>query len=488
LYKRFCSLGFAQRAHTIVQSCGAGDCLPENLADYQLIIIGGGLSGLAAGIRAARFGQKILILEQHSLPGGLNSYYFRHGHLLETGLHAMTNFAPAGDKRAPLNRLFRQLKLSRKRFITREQKGSEIIFPDHSLRFSNDLSLLAEEISREFPGSADRFLQLVHQIEEYDPFAPAPWRSAKAFLSAQLDNPLLENMLLLPLMVYGNAEELDMDLGQFAIMFRALFLEGFFRPEKTIREFLDLLLVQFREFGGEIRLKTGVAEIVHDQARVQGVRLETGEVLTSNAILSTVGLPGTANLVDWDLDQQQYTGQMSFMETISFLPQSYRLPLSKDRTILFYSHYNDWQYVRPAGLIDSSWGVICFPENFESIELQETFQLRVTNAANYDRWQALDRDAYPAAKEQCYQESVQAVGEIVGNYAGDVVYQDSFTPLTIERFTGKGAGAVYGSPIKIKDGSTPWNNLFIAGTDQGYLGIIGAMLSGVTIVNQHLLT
>ncbi|MCI5161022.1 MAG: FAD-dependent oxidoreductase, partial [Candidatus Electrothrix sp. AX5] len=105
------------------------------MADYQLIIIGGGLSGLAAGIRSARFGQKTLIVEGHSLPGGLNSYYYRQGYLLETGLHAMTNFAAQGSKHAPLNRLFRQLKLSRKKFITHEQLGSEVIFPQASLQF-----------------------------------------------------------------------------------------------------------------------------------------------------------------------------------------------------------------------------------------------------------------------------------------------------------------------------------------------------------------
>ncbi len=91
------------------------------MAEYQLVIIGGGLSGLAAGIRAARFGLKTLIVEQHFRAGGLNSYYSRKGFLLETGLHAMTNFAPVGEKRAPLNRLFRQLKFSRKKFVTREQ-------------------------------------------------------------------------------------------------------------------------------------------------------------------------------------------------------------------------------------------------------------------------------------------------------------------------------------------------------------------------------
>jgi len=458
------------------------------LADYQLIIIGGGLSGLAAGIRAARFGRKILILEQHSLPGGLNSWYFRHGHLLETGLHAMTNFAPVGDKRAPLNRLFRQLNLSRKRFVTREQFGSEIIFPDHRLRFSNDLSQLVQEVSREFPVSGQGFLRLVKEMETYDPFGPAPWRSAREYLSERLANPLLENMLLLPLMVYGNAEEKDMDLGQFAIMFRALFMEGFFRPEETIREFLGLLLDQFKNFGGEIRFKTEVAEIVHDHSRVRGVRLQGGEFLNADGVLSTIGLPGTAALTDWPLETEQYTGQMSFMETISLLPQSRRPGLSNNRTILFYSLTDNWQYRRPAGLIDPSWGVICFPENFQGIECGETFQLRVTNAANYDQWRQLDSGAYKKEKERCCNQSTEMVSKIVGNYAQDVVYQDSFTPLTIERFTGKGAGAVYGSPIKIKNGRTPWENLFIAGTDQGYLGIVGAMLSGVTIVNQHLLT
>ena len=457
------------------------------MADYQLIIIGGGLSGLAAGIRAARFGLQTLILEQHSLPGGLNSYYFRHGHLLETGLHAMTNFAPAGDKHAPLNRLFRQLKLSRKRFVTREQFSSEIIFPENRLCFANDLSLLESEVAREFPASGQAFLRLVRQMETFDPFVAAPWRSARIFLHEHLDNPLLENMLLLPLMVYGSAEEYDMDLAQFAIMFRALFLEGFFRPEKTIREFLDLLVGQYKSFGGELRFNTPVEEIVRDKDRVTGVLLFGGELLKSEAVLSTVGLPGTAQLSGWILDPEQYTGRMSFMETISLLPESCRSGVRNKRTILFYSMDDDWQYKRPSALIDPTWGVICFPENFYGIMPGETFQLRITNAADYDRWRQLDAAGYGVAKERCCQASAEVVGKIVGNYAQDIVYQDSFTPLTIERYTGKGAGAVYGSPVKIRDGRTPLDNLFIAGTDQGFLGIVGSMLSGVTIVNQHLL-
>ena len=65
---------------------------------------------------------------------------------------------------------------------------------------------------------------------------------------------------------------------------------------------------------------------------------------------------------------------------------------------------------------------------------------------------------------------------------------DMFTPRTIQRYTGHVNGAVYGSPKKRRDGCTPVENLFICGTDQGFLGIIGAMLSGITIANLQVLS
>jgi all-trans-retinol 13,14-reductase len=364
------------------------------MADYQLVIIGAGLSGLAAGIRAARFGWKVLIVEQHRLPGGLNSYYFRQGHVLETGLHAMTNYAPPGEKRAPLNRLFRQLHLSRKTFRTHEQICSEIVFPGRSLRFSNDPALLTEDVCREFPGAADDFLRLMERVRAYDPFAPAPWRSARRFLRTALPDAQLAEMLLLPLMVYGNSEEEDMDLGQFVIMFRALFLEGLFRPAETIKEFLDMLVSHYTGYGGEIRFRAAVKKIVRDKDRVNGIVLGDDEKITARAVLSTVGIPGTADLADWPLDKGAYSGKMSFMETISLVPLHRKPSIRNDRTIIFYNHREDFSYRCPTEALDPSWGVICFPGNFKGLPDTDPFQVRVTNAANYDVWKAAEPEAY----------------------------------------------------------------------------------------------
>jgi hypothetical protein len=46
---------------------------------------------------------------------------------------------------------------------------------------------------------------------------------------------------------------------------------------------------------------------------------------------------------------------------------------------------------------------------------------------------------------------------------------------------------VYGAPHKQLDGTTPLKNLFLCGTDQGYCGIVGSIISGISMANRHCL-
>lgn len=454
------------------------------------------MSGLAAAIRLARFGRRTLILEKHTRPGGLNSFYYRHGLLFETGLHALTNYAGPEDRSAPLNRLFRQLKLSRKSFQTHQQIGSEIRFPNQRLRFTNDFSCLHDEITLKFPGSASGFARLTEFVKGYDPFNKQPWRSARLTLSTFIPDPLLIEMLLCPLMIYGNSQEDDMDLAQFVIMFQAVFLEGFFRPMGTIRDFLDLLLTHYQALGGEIRFKAGVEALAVRDDAVVGVKLASGEEIPAETVISTIGAVGTMALLPDSLGgvRDDYVGRMSFVESIYLLPRAALKGISHDSTCIFYSDRDEFVYRRPAEALDLQVGVVNFPANFQGLSENDPVQIRVTHPANYEIFRRADQGAagvrsshYQELKKEWQERSLAKIGKMIGNFSQNIVYQDTFTPLTIERYSGKANGAVYGSPLKVRDGLTRYRNLLMAGTDQGFLGVIGAMLSGVTIVNQQIL-
>ena len=65
--------------------------------DFDAIIIGGGLGGLSAGAILSRHGKKVLLLEQHYIPGGCATTFKRKDFLMEAGLHAMDGHLVKAD-------------------------------------------------------------------------------------------------------------------------------------------------------------------------------------------------------------------------------------------------------------------------------------------------------------------------------------------------------------------------------------------------------
>ena len=220
---------------------------------YDVAIIGAGMAGLAAGIRLAHFGKKVCIFERHNAVGGLNSFYSIDGRKYDVGLHAMTNFVRPGVKGTPLGKLLRQLRIERDEFALCEQKRSRVAFGpcgETSLTFTNDFAVFESEVAQKFPAQIDGFRRLVALIKTYDDVSlGAVPESARAVVRRHVNDPLLEDMLFCPVMYYGSATEHDMDFGQFVIMFKALFLEGFARPFEGVRLVIRVLLEKYRSAG-----------------------------------------------------------------------------------------------------------------------------------------------------------------------------------------------------------------------------------------------
>ena len=455
---------------------------------YDTIIIGAGMSGLAAGIRLAHFDRKVCILERHSTIGGLNSFYRRNGRNYDVGLHAITNFTPKGTKRGPLTRLLRQLRIGWDELALAPQVGSTIRFPDVSLDFTNNFGKLESEVNRRFPSQKDGFQRLVQELVDYESFGTAACnRSARAVVGEFINDPLLAEMLFCPLLYYGSATEGDMDFGQFSIMFRAIYLEGLARPFVGVRLILKGLVSKFRRLGGELRMRCGVNRIAVRENIAERVVLDDGTELCAQRILSSAGFRETLRLCDGpEPENAPRAGELSFVESISAL-DSQPKSLGLDRTIVFFNDSEKFHYQKPGGLVDVRSGVICSPNNFLYDEPLTEGMVRITTLANHDRWAELDEPSYRLEKLRWYDRIVASAVRFVPDFRGSVIDTDTFTPITIRRFTGHEKGAVYGAPDKRHDGTTHLKNLYVCGTDQGFVGIIGSIISGISIANQHLL-
>ena len=457
--------------------------------DYDVIIIGAGMSGLAAGIRSAYYGKRVCIVEKHYRVGGLNSFYNRGGRRFDVGLHAMTNYVPRGVRLTPLPKLLRQLKLKREDFALCPQRMSAIKFPDRTLRFNNDLDFFVQDVVDNFPAQADNFQRLLRTIFEYDELnLYAEPMSAREVVGSIISDPLLIDMVFCPLMFYGNAQENDIEFGQFVIMFKSIYCEGFARPQAGVRRILDVLVRKYRGCGGELKMRHAVTSIQAANGRVESILLENGEVLTADKILSSAGYVETMRLLsNYDpTGIEDKAGQLSMVEFITVLDKQ-PAEMGHETTIIFYNNSDRFDYRKPDELVNVSSGVICCPNNFQYENPLPEGMIRITNLANFDLWNRLNEEEYKAQKAAWLGTSLNEVVKLIPDFRDSIVFTDVFTPKTIRRFTGHINGAVYGTPSKIRTGRTHLDNLFICGTDQGFLGIVGAMLSGISMANLHIL-
>ncbi len=457
-------------------------------SSYDALIIGAGMSGLAAGIRLAMFDKNVIIFEKHSIAGGLNSYYQRKNTQIgglrkfDVGLHALTNYIQRGEKGKPFSKLLKQLRLSYDDFKLHPQSQSRIMFPDSELLFTNDFEVLRSEVHAKFPKEKDSFEKLVLVISEFNELdLSIEYSSSRQKLATYIKDPLLVEMILCPLLIYGSAWEEDMDFAQFVIMFKSIYFEGFSRPEGGVRTIIDMLMDKFLSLGGKIHFKEAVQKLIIEKDKCIGLVTDKGEY-KSDKVLSSAGLPETYSMVSDDIKHE--VGKLSFTETILCLDRKIPIKDFKD-TIVFYNSTDKYSYRRPKTLFDDTSAVFCCPDNYEMSERDGEGLIRITYMANYDLWKKMERGAYLEAKEQVFESSLKLARQIIKNFNCEIQFKDVFTPTTIERYTWHKAGTVYGSTDKSRNGKTKYGNLYTIGTDQGFLGIVGSILSGISMANLY---
>ena len=461
---------------------------------YDVIVLGAGIAGLICGTFLAKQGKKVLIIEQHSIPGGYCTSFKRKGFIFDAAVHHIGGCG----KWSVVGRCLKELDININ-FLQLDPMDS-IRFPSFSVEIPADIDDYVALLKERFPSESEK-LSLF--FKEFIGLYRATFSTErhKMLIKYQdltykemLDNFFTDERLKMTLSAQwgyiGSPPHEVSAIGMCQMLVNYL-KDGAYLPVGGTQNFADTITQKFIDYGGHIMLSSSVDKMHTDGNIIKGVTTEKGGRIFAYTFVSNIDPKQTfLRLLDKNAVDDAFIRKIENMrESVSFFLLYLGLDNKIDLKGLKRGFYhtsnnlsfsgNGWFYISVPTEVDSSLA----PDNKQIISVV------VSTKDNYD-----DREDWSAYKDKMKKYTLNFLENFVPDIQDHIEVIDAATPETLYRYTLNSKGAAYGWAVTVGQTwsnrlphTTPFKNLFLAGhwTNPGP-GICAVVSSGWRVANMIL--
>lgn len=501
-----------------------------NNKTFDTVIIGSGVGGLSAAICLSRAGQKVLVVEQHDVPGGWCHSFYLNGDRFTPGVH----YVGLVGEGLSTSDLFAGLGIANDLVFYRQNPDAfeHCWIGEERFDYPADFKTFENRLIKRFPHEEKniiKYLKLIGNVGYQIGLIPKinglwqqitiPFRtkhmgkyspfSLKRVLGWHIKDPLLQRILNIQFGDHGLPPAKASFIFHAAIMHH--YHKGGFYPMGGGGAIVKAMTNVIKANDGIIKTSTAVKRILLENTgkikKAIGVELANGEQVFANRIISNadpgityqklIGEEHLSSKLKKKLSKTKYscTSLMLFITVDMDLTKIgidsgniWRMP-DKDMDEL----YDDMQ--KKDLLEDEEFPgmfISCTTLKDPSSFNGKHHTIEAITFINYDAFESFNSqniersEAYLKFKEQLIAKFFVTLEKVIPGISDHVVQKELGTPLTNKHYINSTRGSVYGTEKSLKyigpfayKSKSEIENLYMCGASIVSQGVTGASYSGV---------